>query len=106
MANPVSDADFQKEVLESDKPVIVDFWAEWCGPCQSLMPLVEELSNEMADKVKVVKINIDENPDAPTKYGVRGIPTLMMFKNGEVSDTKVGGMSKSQLTEWAESQLS
>ena len=105
MATPVSDADFQTEVLESDKPVIVDFWAEWCGPCQSLMPLVEELSNEMGDKVKVVKVNIDESPEAPTKYGVRGIPTLMLFKNGEVADTKVGGMSKSQLTEWAESQV-
>ena len=105
MATPVSDANFQAEVLDSDKPVIVDFWAEWCGPCQALMPLVEELSNEMGDKVKVVKINIDESPDAPTKYGVRGIPTLMVFKGGEVADTKVGGMSKSQLTEWAESQL-
>ena len=106
MATPVSDADFTKEVLEADKPVIVDFWAEWCGPCQSLMPLVEELSSEMADKVKVVKINIDESPEAPTKYGVRGIPTLMVFKNGEVADTKVGAMSKSQLTEWAEAQVS
>ena len=106
MATPVSDANFEEEVLKSDKPVIVDFWAEWCGPCQSLMPLVEELSNEMGDKVKVVKINIDESPDAPTKYGVRGIPTLMVFKDGAVADTKVGGMSKSQLTEWAESQVS
>ncbi len=105
MATPVSDAEFEKEVLQSDKPVLVDFWAEWCGPCQSLMPLVEELSNEMGDKVKVVKINIDESPEAPTKYGVRGIPTLMIFKDGNVADTKVGGMSKTQLTEWAQSQI-
>ncbi len=106
MATPVSDKDFQKEVLESDKPVIVDFWAEWCGPCKSLMPLVEELSNEMGDKVKIVKVNIDQSPESPTRYGVRGIPTLMVFKNGEVTATKVGGMSKAQLTEWAESQIS
>ena len=105
MASPVPDAEFQKEVLESDKPVIVDFWAEWCGPCKALMPLVEELATEMGDKVKIVKVNIDENPEAPTKYGVRGIPTLMVFKNGEVTNTQVGGLSKSQLTEWAEKQI-
>ncbi len=106
MATPVSDTEFQKEVLESTQPVIVDFWAEWCGPCKALMPLVEELANEMGDKLKVVKVNIDENPEAPTKYGVRGIPTLMVFKNGKVTNTKVGGMSKSQLTQWAEEQIS
>ncbi|MEM9469585.1 MAG: thioredoxin, partial [Pseudomonadota bacterium] len=80
----VSDNDFDKEVLEADMPVMVDFWAEWCGPCKALSPIVDEVANENAGKVKVVKINIDENPDAPMKYGVRGIPTLMVFKDGEL----------------------
>jgi len=102
MANPVTDADFEKDVLNANGAVIVDFWAEWCGPCKALSPLVDELSNEMGDKVKIVKMNIDDNPNTPTKYGVRGIPTLMVFKNGQVTETKVGGMSKAQLTEWAE----
>ena len=101
----VSDADFEAEVVKSDQPVVVDFWAEWCGPCKILSPVVDELAEEMKDKVKVVKVNIDEAPEAPTKYGVRGIPTLMIFKNGEVVDTRVGGMPKSQLTEWVEGQL-
>lgn len=96
----VSDADFENEVLKSEEPVMVDFWAEWCGPCKALSPIVDEVANEVAGKVKIVKINIDENPNAPTKYGVRGIPTLMVFKGGELVDTKVGGMSKSQLSEW------
>ncbi|GJL85631.1 MAG: thioredoxin [Micavibrio sp.] len=98
----VSDNDFENEVLKADGPVMVDFWAEWCGPCKALLPLVEEVAAEMKDRVKVVKINIDESPDAPTKYGVRGIPTLMIFKDGQVVDTRVGGMPKSQLTEWIE----
>lgn len=98
----VSDADFENVVLNADGPVMVDFWAEWCGPCKALSPIVDEVAGELGDKVKVVKINIDENPEAPTKYGVRGIPTLMVFKSGEVVDTKVGGMSKSQLVEWIE----
>jgi thioredoxin 1 len=101
----VNDTDFENEVLKADVPVVVDFWAEWCGPCKQLSPLVDELAAEMAGKVKVVKVNIDESPDAPTKYGVRGIPTLMIFKGGEVTDTKVGGMPKSQLSEWVESQV-
>jgi len=99
----VSDADFEKEVLNSDEPVMVDFWAEWCGPCKALSPIVDEVANEVAGKMKVVKVNIDENPNAPTKYGVRGIPTLMVFKNGELVDTKVGGMSKTQLNDWLNS---
>ena len=95
----VSDANFEDEVLKADGPVMVDFWAEWCGPCKALAPIVDEVANEVKN-VKVVKVNIDENPQAPTKYGVRSIPTLMIFENGEVKDTKVGGMSKSQLNEW------
>ncbi len=99
----VSDADFENEVLKSEEPVMVDFWAEWCGPCKALSPIVDEVANEVSGKMKVVKVNIDENPNAPTKYGVRGIPTLMIFKAGELVDTKVGGMSKTQLNEWLES---
>jgi len=99
----VSDADFEAEVLNAEGPVMVDFWAEWCGPCKALSPVVDEVAGEMAGKVKVVKINIDENPESPTKYGVRGIPTLMIFDGGELKDTKVGGMSKAQLSEWLSS---
>ncbi len=99
----VSDADFENEVLKADGPVMVDFWAEWCGPCKALSPIVDEVANEVAGKMKVVKVNIDENPNAPTKYGVRGIPTLMVFKDGELVDTKVGGMSKTQLNDWLNS---
>lgn len=99
----VTDNEFETEVLKADGPVMVDFWAEWCGPCKALSPIVDEVANEMGDKLKIVKINIDESPNAPTKYGVRGIPTLMMFKGGEVVDTRVGGMSKSQLNEWLKS---
>ena len=104
-AQAVSDAEFEAEVLKSDKPVMVDFWAEWCGPCQQLSPLVDEIAKEMGDKIKVVKINIDEAPEAPSKFGVRGIPTLMIFKDGQVVDTRVGGMPKSQLTEWVEGKI-
>jgi len=103
MAANVSDADFENEVLKADGPVMVDFWAEWCGPCKALSPIVDEVAGEIGDKIKVVKVNIDENPEAPTKYGVRGIPTLMVFKEGEIVDTKVGGMSKTQLSDWLDS---
>lgn len=96
----VSDADFENEVLKADGPVMVDFWAEWCGPCKALSPIVDEVANEVAGKMKVVKVNIDDNPNSPTKYGVRGIPTLMVFKDGALVDTKVGGMSKTQMNEW------
>jgi thioredoxin 1 len=101
----VDDTKFEDEVLKSDKPVMVDFWAEWCGPCQQLAPLVDELAEELGEKIKVVKVNIDEAPEAPTKFGVRGIPTLMIFKDGQVADTRVGGMPKSQLEEWVEGQI-
>ena len=96
---------FDEVVLKSDKPILVDFWAEWCGPCKQLTPIVDELANDMAGKVKVVKINIEDAPEAPTKYGVRGVPTLMIFKGGELVDTKVGGMPKSQLAQWVEGNV-
>lgn len=103
MTHKVSDQNFESEVLNADGPVVVDFWAEWCGPCKAMGPLVDELANEMGEKVKVVKVNIDESPNAPTKYGVRGIPTFMVFKGGQVVDTRVGSMSKTQLNEWVAS---
>lgn len=98
----VTDDNFDAEVLSADGPVLVDFWAEWCGPCKQLSPIVDELANDLGDKLKVVKVNIEDAPEAPSKYGVRGVPTLMIFKGGELVDTKVGGMPKSQLAEWVE----
>lgn len=103
MALPVTDKTFETEVLKSSGPVVVDFWAEWCGPCRMLAPLIDEASETMKGKVKIVKVNIDESPETPTRYGVRGIPTLMVFKDGQVVDTRVGSMPKSQLSEWLES---
>jgi len=94
----VTDDDFEQEVLNSDQPVLVDYWAEWCGPCKMIAPVLEEVADEYDDKIRVVKLNIDENPNTPPKYGIRGIPTLMLFKNGNVEATKVGAVSKSQLT--------
>ena len=95
---PVSDDDFEQEVLQSDIPVLVDYWAEWCGPCKMITPILEEVAGDYAGKVKIAKLNIDENPNTPPKFGIRGIPTLMIFKNGTVEATKVGALSKSQLT--------
>ena len=101
----VSDASFEKDVLQAHFPVLVDFWAEWCGPCKEIAPRLEELAKEMDGKVTVAKLNIDENPTTPQKYGVRGIPTLMLFKGGQVAAMKVGSLSKSKLYEWVESVL-
>ncbi|WP_022683184.1 thioredoxin TrxA [Sphingobium bisphenolivorans] len=101
----VTDQSFQQDVVEADKPVLVDFWAEWCGPCKMIGPALEEISEELADKVVIAKINIDENPDAPGRYGVRGIPTMILFKNGEAAATKVGAAPKSALKGWIESVL-
>ena len=101
----VTDASFQKDVIDADKPVLVDFWAEWCGPCKMIGPALEEISEELGDKVTIAKVNIDENPDAPGKYGVRGIPTMILFKNGEAAATKVGAAPKSALKSWLESVL-
>ncbi|PCJ83677.1 MAG: thioredoxin [Hyphomicrobiales bacterium] len=96
----ITDSDFENEVLKSDTPVVVDFWAEWCGPCKMIAPALEEISEAVGDKVKIVKMNIDENQNTPIKYGVRSIPTLIMFKNGEPVDMKVGAAPKSDLNKW------
>ncbi|MGC6535870.1 MAG: thioredoxin TrxA [Candidatus Puniceispirillaceae bacterium] len=100
-----TDSDFQNDVLGADGPVLVDFWAEWCGPCKAIGPALEEISGELGDKIKIAKLNIDENPMTPTQYGVRGIPTLLIFKSGEVVAEKIGAMPKSQLQQWIEASL-
>ena len=99
------DVDFNNDVLTSSKLTLVDFWAEWCGPCKQIGPILEEIAEEKKDILKVVKLNIDENPLTPQKYGVRGIPTLMLFKNGKLIDTQVGSIPKSSLNEWIENSL-
>jgi thioredoxin 1 len=101
----VTDANFETEVLKSADPVLVDYWADWCGPCKMLAPVLDEIASEYAGKVKVAKLNIDENPGTPPRYGIRGIPTLMLFKGGEVEATKIGAVSKSQLTAFIDSNL-
>jgi thioredoxin 1 len=101
----VTDSSFEADVLKAAGPVLVDFWAEWCGPCRQIAPALEELANTLAAKITVAKINIDENPATPGKYGVRGIPTLMIFKDGQVAATKIGALPKSKLFEWVESSL-
>jgi thioredoxin 1 len=100
-----SDTAFEQDVLKSTTPVLVDFWAEWCGPCKMIAPHLEAIAAELGDKVQVIKVNIDENPLTPTRYGVRGIPTLMLFKNGEVAATKVGALPKSKLMEWVQESI-
>jgi thioredoxin 1 len=99
----VTDSSFAKDVLESSGLVLVDFWAEWCGPCKQIAPALDEISKEMGGKLTVAKINIDENPNTPTKYGVRGIPTLMLFKDGQIAATKVGASPKSAIEDWIKS---
>jgi thioredoxin 1 len=100
-----NDSSFDADVLKSDKAVLLDFWAEWCGPCKMIAPLLDEAAEQYSDRLTVAKLNIDENPNAPAKFGIRSIPTLMLFKNGTVQAQKLGAMSKSQLTEFLENNL-
>ncbi|MGH8222546.1 MAG: thioredoxin TrxA [Woeseiaceae bacterium] len=100
-----NDSSFETDILQSDKAVLLDFWAQWCGPCRVIAPLLDEAAEQYADRLKVAKINIDENPNAPARYGIRSIPTLMLFKNGTVHAQKLGAMSKSQLIEFLENNL-
>ncbi len=101
----ITDATFEQEVLQSQAPVLVDYWAEWCGPCKMIAPALDQIASEYAGRLKVAKLNIDENPATPPKYGIRGIPTLMLFKNGSVEATKVGALSKTQLSAFIDSNL-
>ncbi|MDP3609894.1 MAG: thioredoxin TrxA [Methylophilus sp.] len=101
----LSDEGFEQEVLQSPIPVLVDYWAEWCGPCKMIAPILDDISKEYAGRLKIAKLNIDDNQQTPPKYGIRGIPTLMLFKNGNVEATKVGALSKSQLTAFIDSNI-
>jgi len=103
--NPVTDDTFEPEVLKSDLPVLVDYWAEWCGPCKSIAPILDEVAQEYGRRLKIAKMNVDENQQVPAKFGIRGIPTLMLFKNGNLEATKVGALSKSQLTAFLDSNI-
>ena len=101
----LTDDSFEEEVVQAEGPVLVDYWADWCGPCKMIAPILDEIAEEYKDKVKIAKLNIDENPGTPPKYGIRGIPTLMLFKGGNVEATKVGAVSKSQLTAFIDSNI-
>jgi len=101
----ITDASFEQDVIKSSKPVLLDFWAEWCGPCRQIAPSLDEISKEYEGKLTVAKINIDDNPNTPTQFGVRGIPTLMIFKDGQLAATKVGALPKSKLVEWVQQSL-
>ncbi len=101
----VSDQEFEEKVLQSSTPVLVDFWAEWCGPCRQIAPILDEISTEMGEKVVIAKVNIDKNPETPQKYGVRGIPTMILFKDGKAAATKVGSIPKVKLVEWIDSAV-
>ena len=101
----VNDDDFEASVLKAEGPVLVDFWAEWCGPCKMIAPSLEEIGSELGDRLTIAKMNVDENPQTPVKYGVRGIPMLMLFKDGQVAGTKIGALPKQQLSQWVNSLL-
>ena len=100
-----TDENFDNEVLKSDKPILVDFWAEWCGPCKQVAPILEEISNEMSGQINIAKHNIDNEPNMPTKYGIRGIPTMLIFKSGELKSTKVGATTKSNIVSWIKENI-
>ncbi len=101
----VTDNSFENDVIKSEKPIVVDFWAEWCGPCKQIGPALEEISDEMGDKVIIAKHNIDQEPNTPTKYGIRGIPTMLLFKGGELKATKVGASTKSNILDWIKENI-
>ena len=101
----ITDESFETDVIKSNKPTIVDFWAEWCGPCKQIGPVLEEISNEMKDEVIIAKHNIDEEPNTPTKYGIKGIPTMLLFKGGELKATKVGATTKSNILDWIKENI-
>jgi|TARA_Y200000002_G_scaffold379362_1_gene388469 thioredoxin 1 len=102
---PITDESFDNDVIKSDKPIVVDFWAEWCGPCKQIGPVLEEISNEMKDQIIIAKHNIDQEPNMPTKYGIKGIPTMLLFKNGELKSTKVGATTKSNIVSWIKENI-
>jgi thioredoxin 1 len=101
----VTDASFESDVMQSDRPVLVDYWAEWCGPCKMIAPILEDVAKDYGDRIQIAKMNVDENPDVPAKFGIRGIPTLMLFKGGELVATKVGALPKAQLTAFIDGHL-